>query len=339
MLYSIVIPVYNVEKYLDECMQSILQQVNQINKDCEVLLIDDGSTDNSGFICDDYAKRYSDIVKVYHQKNQGLLSTRRYGFKMASGEYIINCDSDDLLETNALESVKKIIIKYNNPDIIFINHYEYDGEFKIIKDLNVFSNERDSAVIKDDVLRKYLSGYTIASVWGKIVRRVCINVENDYSGYERLSTGEDTLQSIEFFSNAKTFVYLNEPLYDYRCDSGMTSKFDQNYFLTFKKIFEQIEKKKADWNLKDFDRLFAIKILQTAGRAITQSRYNKWDSIKNHKSYLIQLSNDQMLKNNYKYLKIVKNDLQYDHYLLLNLLKSKQYTIIVMMLLGKNIFD
>ena len=69
---------------------------------------------------------------------------------------------------------------------------------------------------------------------------------------------------------ASTFVYLNEALYDYRIGSGMTAKFDENYFFTFKHIFEQIEKEKADWKLKDFDKLFSIKVLQTAGRAITQ---------------------------------------------------------------------
>ena len=81
MLFSIVIPVYNVEKYLNECMQSILLQVETIENDCEILLIDDGSTDTSGRICDTYKDRYPDIVKVFHKPNEGLLATRRFGFK------------------------------------------------------------------------------------------------------------------------------------------------------------------------------------------------------------------------------------------------------------------
>ena len=106
MLFSIVIPVYNVEKYLDECMQSILLQVETIENDCEILLIDDGSTDTSGRICDIYKDRYPDIVKVFHKPNEGLLATRRFGFKRVSGDYVINCDSDDLLEKGMLKSVK-----------------------------------------------------------------------------------------------------------------------------------------------------------------------------------------------------------------------------------------
>ena len=116
MLFSIVIPVYNVEKYLNECVESILQQVNTINNDCEILLIDDGSTDSSPILCDMYEEKYPGLIKVFHKENQGLLATRRYGFKRTCGEYIINCDSDDLLEYSMLESVKKIIEKYNNPD-------------------------------------------------------------------------------------------------------------------------------------------------------------------------------------------------------------------------------
>ena len=85
MLFSIVIPVYNVEKYLKECMESILQQIDTIDNDCEILLIDDGSTDGSGAMCDEFAEKNSDVIRVFHKENQGLLATRRYGFKRTSG--------------------------------------------------------------------------------------------------------------------------------------------------------------------------------------------------------------------------------------------------------------
>lgn len=336
MLFSIIIPVYNVEKYIDECIESILPQVEKLENNCEILLIDDGSTDKSGIICDKYKEKYSDIIKVYHKKNEGLLATRRYGFKRAKGDYIINCDSDDLLENNMLQSVKRVIEKYNTPDIIFINHNVFDGETKSIGYENIFANEHDCEIAKAIVLRKYLSGHCIVSVWGKIIKRSCINIKLDYAEYDRLSTGEDTLQSIEFFTNASTFVYLNEALYDYRCGSGMTTKFDINYYFTFKRIFEQIEKEKDVWNLEDFDRLFAIKVLQTAGRAITQSRYKKWNSVREHKEYLKNICNDFMLMKSLRYLKMVKDNLQFDHYILLKLLRKKFFSTIIIMLKIKN---
>ena len=97
MLFSIVVPVYNVEKYLDECLKSIITQITGSEFKAEVILVDDGSTDSSGAICDAYAEKYSESVKVFHKKNEGLLQTRRYGLEKAKGEYIINCDSDDCL--------------------------------------------------------------------------------------------------------------------------------------------------------------------------------------------------------------------------------------------------
>lgn len=337
MLFSIVIPIYNVEKYLDECKQSILQQLDSINNDCEILLIDDGSTDNSGKICDEYMIKFPTLVKTFHKENQGLLATRRYGFQRASGEFIVNCDSDDLLEKGMLASVQGIINKYENPDVIIFNHYSYDGKNKTIAYENIFSDKKDCLIPKEKVLREYLMGHSVVSMCGKIVKRICIDIKQDYSEYGRLSTGEDTLQSLEFYSNANTFVYLNEPLYDYRCGSGMTAKFDSNYYFTFKRIFDQIEIEKNKWNLNDFDELFAIKVLQTSGRAITQSRYNKWKSINEQRQYLKKIRDDSMLEDNLKYLLDVKEKLQIDHYILLKFLKARLFNLIILVLKIRNI--
>ena len=337
MLFSIVVPVYNVEAYLDECIQSILSQIETIKNDLEVLLIDDGSTDRSGEVCDYYNEKFPDIVKVFHKKNEGLLATRRYGFKKATGDYIVNCDSDDLLENGMLDAVRNVIVKYNYPDIILINYNTYDGKTKRIAFENIFSNEKDGAVSKDAVLCEYMLGHRIVSLCGKIIKRSCINIEWDYREYGNLSTGEDTLQSIEFFINSDTFVYLNKALYNYRYGSGMTAKFDSNYYFAFKKILQEIWNKRQNFNIRNFDELFAIKVLQTAGRAITQSRYHKWGALEEHKSYLKKIRNDSMWKTNYSYIGKIKNNLQLDHYILLRLLQYRLYTLIIFLLKVKNI--
>lgn len=337
MLFSIIIPVYNVEKYLNECMQSVLQQVNSINNDCEILLIDDGSTDSSGKICDAYVAKYPSIIKVFHKENQGLLATRRYGFKRASGEYIINCDSDDLLEDEALEKLNNIVKKYKYPDVVIYNYNSYDGKNKTIAFKDIFMTNQDGAIEKKAVIKEYLTHHSIVSVCGKMVKRTCIDVDRDYSQFGRISTGEDTLQSIEFFSNAKTFVYLNQIIYNYRCGSGMTARFDENYYFTFKRIFEEIEKQKDNWNLADFDKLFAVKVLQTAGRAITQSRYNKWNSAKEQKKYLESIRNDSMLEKNFNYILMLRDNLQHNHYMLLLLLKFRLYKLIILLLQIRNV--
>lgn len=339
MLFSIVIPVYNVETYLDECLHSILSQATEFKGECEVLLIDDGSTDRSGKICDEYLEKYPEIIRVFHNTNHGLLWTRRFGFKQVQGDYVINCDSDDLLENEALERLNSVVKKYKYPDIVIYNHNSYDGKNKTIAFKDIFTTGQDCVVEKEAVLKEYLSRHSIVSVCGKMIKRTCIDVNRDYANFGRISTGEDTLQSIEFFSNAKTFVYLNQVIYDYRCGSGMTGKFDENYYFTFKRIFEEIEKQKNNWNLVDFDKLFAVKVLQTAGRAITQSRYKKWESMRTQMEYMKQIREDDMFQKNISYLDMIREKLQKDHIILLKLLQNEMYVMICMMLNVKNFLE
>ena len=90
-LFSIIVPVYKAEKYLDDCIKSLLKQTIT---DFEVILVDDGSPDRSGEICDDYSEKYK-FIKTIHKKNEGLVSARKAGAKVAVGKYIVCVDSDD----------------------------------------------------------------------------------------------------------------------------------------------------------------------------------------------------------------------------------------------------
>lgn len=114
VLFSIVVPVYNVQDYLKD---SVLSVINQHYKSCEVILVDDGSTDNSGPICDQLAAQYSN-VEVVHQKNGGLSAARNTGIKSSSGEYLVFLDSDDLLYDNSLENLENAILEQEKPNFI-----------------------------------------------------------------------------------------------------------------------------------------------------------------------------------------------------------------------------
>ena len=106
-----------------------------------------------------------------------------------------------------LTSVQGIINKYENPDVIIFNHYSYDGKNKTISYENIFSDKKDCLISKEKVLREYLMGHSVVSMCGKIVKRICIDIKQDYSEYGRLSTGEDTLQSLEFYSKEETILF------------------------------------------------------------------------------------------------------------------------------------
>ena len=116
--FSIIIPVYNVEEYLVECMSSVL---NQTYKDYEVILVNDGSTDSSPQICDEYSKKYS-FISVKHQTNKGLSEARNTGIHISTGEYIVFLDSDDFLKKEALKVLSEIIEKHH-PEVIVNNYY------------------------------------------------------------------------------------------------------------------------------------------------------------------------------------------------------------------------
>ena len=105
-MFSIIVPVYNVEKYIAECIESVL---NQNFGDYELILVDNGSTDKGLQICKEYAQRNADKIKLFHKENEGLLLTRRYGLKMSNGEYVVFLDSDDCLRNNALEELNRVI--------------------------------------------------------------------------------------------------------------------------------------------------------------------------------------------------------------------------------------
>lgn len=123
LLFSIIVPVYNVEAYLPKCVDSIL---NQTYKNFELILVDDGSPDNSGKMCDEYAKKDS-RVKVVHKENGGLSSARNAGIDCTNGEFLLFVDSDDFIENNTLEILYKKIIE-TDCDIVCFNIYEYRNE-------------------------------------------------------------------------------------------------------------------------------------------------------------------------------------------------------------------
>lgn len=336
MLFSIIVPVYNVEKYLAECIESIVGQLSE-KADGEIILVDDGSTDRSGVICDEYQRKHPNLIRVFHNANQGLLLTRRYGYKYARGQYIINCDSDDRLEPDMLNYIRSLIRKYNHPDMILFNYYAFDEKSKEKRYTNIFTTERDCQVDKTDILKEFMLHHSVVSLCVKTYKRSCLEINRDYTDLARIGNGEDTLQSVELFNNAITYVYLNESLYDYRIGSGMTRKFDPNYYFGFRTVLECLKKQKKVWKLQDFDNLFAIKVLQTAGRSITQSRYASWESLKEQKEYLKRIKEDELIRESEKYFELCSGKLQKSHRIVLKLLYGEHYMAVILLLRMKNL--
>lgn len=167
-LISVIVPVYNVEKYIGRCIESILQQTYH---NIEILLIDDGTEDNSGTICDDYARKDNRII-VYHKTNGGLSDARNYGIEKAEGEYITCIDSDDYVDEDYIEYLYSLQIKYNTPMSI-CQHRVLVGNKGRVCDMLLHGDELLSA--KNCLKRMLYHDVIDTSAWAKLYHRDLFN--------------------------------------------------------------------------------------------------------------------------------------------------------------------
>lgn len=266
MKFSILVPVYNVEEYIEECLESLVSQTFQ---DYEIILVNDGSTDSSGEICDFYKTKYPNMI-VHHKKNEGLISARRVGLSLARGEYCIFCDSDDYLQINALETLNNII-NTCAPDIVIYNAYMLSGNEK----KKFFENLFDEGFLlsKEKLLDKLLLTYQINSLCIKAIRRSIIDIQKDYSRLYAYNYGEDLLQSIPPIIQSNTIYYLNQPLYTYRVTSGMMKKFNENYYTSYKCVNHEISSYIKDTGLIDYKEKLGVHLLTAAYGAVLQFKF------------------------------------------------------------------
>ncbi len=251
MRFSILIPVYNTEKYIEECLQSIF---SQSFNDYQIVLVDDGSTDSSGEICDRYKSKYPELIKVIHQKNQGQLASRCNAIKEADGEYCVFMDADDLIVEDAFEILNINLKKFNNPDMIIYSFYYEKDDGSMRKANKLFEDETmfDSSN-KKELFKMFFTGTGLNNVWTKAVKRsILSNVNIDFKKYSKLRCSEDKLHSMYMIDACKTVVFKDVPLYRYRLFEGsVTRKFTAENIEKFKttQLYEEEKNFLYSWNL------------------------------------------------------------------------------------------
>lgn len=230
-LISVIIPIYNVEKYLRKCVGSV---VNQTYKNLEIILIDDGSTDSCGKICDEYAEEDSRIL-VKHTNNQGPASARNIGIDICSGEYISFIDSDDFVSSQYIESLYSTMVEFNS-DIVFT----YEGE-----SFNDTTLDENSVEFRTDVLKKM----EISSVralrlilyqkipCGLVRRLYKRNLFNGLHGLEGYTYAEDLAVTYRVFMLAKKIIITNYDIYAVRRTANSLLRKESDV----KKIISSIE--------------------------------------------------------------------------------------------------
>lgn len=222
MKFSILIPVYNVEDYLEKCLDSILDQDYD---DYEVIIIDDGSTDKSGMLCDIYKNQHPDKITVIHKKNEGLMLARRDAIRKAHGEFFVFLDSDDYVSRSLLSTINKAILE-NNADMVIYNYCKfYDSNYNQIEKnkFPVKNNYLFTEDNKDKLYEMFVLKHIFCNMWIKAVRRDIVDINVDYKKC-RASKCEDVIQSFPLFTSAKRIICLDKILYFYRKSAnGMTA--------------------------------------------------------------------------------------------------------------------
>ena len=218
-LVSIIVPVYRVEEYLRRCIESI---INQTYSNFELILVDDGSPDNCGKICDEYAQRY-DFITVIHQINQGISAARNNAVKKAQGDYITFVDSDDFVTADYLEYLVSVLRKYNADVSVGGSIYQYeDSEIKIPKNetYTTFHTPEEALITMN-----YVKDYgTVA--WGKLYKKELVELYP----YPIGKRYEDIATTYKIIGASRGVAFGNKQIYYWiqRSNSFMHSKFSES---------------------------------------------------------------------------------------------------------------
>ena len=296
MKLSFIIPAYNCEKYIKKCINSIIQQTTNLNY--EIIIIDDGSTDNSGKICDNYSlidKR----IKVFHKSNGGLSSARNYGLdKMKKNGYVSFVDSDDFIHSNMIEHLLKIINEYSS-DLVCCKHKDY-SDFENQKEENNPSEFEIQILNKKEALKNM-----IVTAWAKLYKK---EIFDNLRFQEGIIYEDAQIAPYVYTIVNKTVVIDLVYYYRYiRNDSIMHQSFSEKNFdcLAIAKDRIQFFHKKKYFELYESAYLFyldcCITLYEKANYNRFKSKYNKY-ILKSFKSCYKKYFKELKLRNKIKYL-------------------------------------
>lgn len=255
ILISVIVPVYNAEQFLDQCIDSI---INQSFRDFEVVIVDDGSTDNSLNICKDYAK-IDNRVKVIHQANGRQTKARKTGLAASKGEYVYFVDSDDWLEPQLLEIAYNAVKKDKSDVVIFDAFFNYNKK-QIPVSQPILSGVFDKkGLIKKIYPKMIYSGRffyfgVYAAMWPKLMKRSIV-VPNMVNVDEKIKLGEDGVTSFAVMLDAKKVSILKgEHLYHYRDNNAsLTRSYCPYQFDSVLLLIKTLRKISKDKNIYDLN--------------------------------------------------------------------------------------
>lgn len=276
-LISVIVPVYNVEKYIEDCIKSILEQTY---KNLEIILVDDESSDASGKICEEYSK-IDNRIKVIHQKNGGAASARNAGLKIATGQYIAFVDSDDTINEKMCEELYNLLKKYDTQVAmcgVWETHENEKGEIqKVVLEQKEI---KDEVLTCEEALKLMITSGDVGNfVCNKLFKRELF----DDITFPEGKVYEDAATTYKIIHKCNKVAYTNKKMYYYLLgrSGATTSSFSE------KKILDSLDAYSSQYkflienhkNLKDVANVIWIKMYTSAMEKICMNNYWKlWES-------------------------------------------------------------
>lgn len=248
--FSIIVPIYNVQKYLEKCIESILCQTYP---HFELILVDDGSTDGCNEICD-REKENDERIVVIHKQNGGLVSARKAGAMVASGDHIICVDGDDWIDKNMLTESSNIVLRYD-PDLISFGYYEaYDEDSRSI------SYGKTKEYSRDEIIQEIYPALIYPptgkrfpnNIWGKIYK-TDLYLEHQLAVDDSISMGEDTACVVPYVASCKSLYVSEKCMYYYRQNASAMTKVKKPLSWKSPKLIDELLREKLSKYDYNFD--------------------------------------------------------------------------------------
>ena len=324
MKISVIVPVYNVEEFLEQCLESI---VTQTYIDLEIILVNDGSTDQSSKICDDFVKR-DPRVKLIHQINGGVSSARNIGIKVATGEYITFVDSDDWLEKEMYQKMMYAVKIQNESEVImcdFINE-KYDCQEKIT------ANIRDGFYVKQDIVKELYPTLLVTEDLGRLpIVSACICIfkkelflNNKIAFDVDLRYVEDYLFMATIMLYTNSFYYLKDYYgYHYRqYEISRSKKYQPKWWDNFLLLIDKLSLLLSQDENYDFSRQIKLQLIHSA--LFVSSAIFHSNNLKTKEKLILlkKLFNDSVLRSSFSNLDFKNKPLGLQ--IMLHIVKSRQ---------------
>lgn len=266
-LFSVIVPCYNSEPYLRECLESV---ACQSFSSWEIVAVDDGSIDGTGPLLDEFSAGTNGCMKVLHTENRGQILARQEAVRLSRGLYIVFLDSDDMLRPDCLELLSKVVRDFPNS----IVQYRYCREpgFSVASGPPLPEGVKPGIRCGVKKLRQAVcESSSFNNLCGKCIPRQLLSGDKDYSEFIFMRNGEDLLQLIEVLNSGKTVVFIEDILYFYRMnENSVTSTFHRRFYDSVRAASDALWKAAAGWGDGDYGLLLSKRWMGSVSSSVSQ---------------------------------------------------------------------